>query len=302
MATVIGRERELGAIEAAFTARTTKKVPVCVLTGMGGVGKTSLARAYAQRHLDDYGIVWWIRAEDRAVVDLEYRGLLEIVLSSGEATQIRDAVAAACAWLGTCRYRWLLILDNVQDAQSLQGLIPAKGNGNVVVTTRSSRWTDHSNLLPVDKLDRESAIDLLMRRSPDQDEATAKELAEELGDLPLALTQAASFVQAHAVDLATYMRLYRESAAELLGGSPPEDYSHTVATTWQVAIDRLPASARNLLNLLVYLAPDSIPVSLFMSGEIPLLPDELAVRRAVGELLSHSLVSRGAPGTSPCIA
>src|SRR4029078_5682134 len=65
---------------------------------------------------------------------------------------------------------------------------------------------------------------------------------------------------------------------------------------WQVAIDKLPDSARNLLNILAYYAPDSIPISLFTPGEIPLLPDELAVRRAIGELLGHSLVSHGAKG------
>jgi GTPase SAR1 family protein len=64
-----------------------------VLTGMGGVGKTSLARAYARRHRADYGVVWWIRAEDTATIDGDFRSLLEI-LAPRDAGQIRDATAA----------------------------------------------------------------------------------------------------------------------------------------------------------------------------------------------------------------
>jgi hypothetical protein len=295
LAEVVGRERELDEIRSAFATRS-KAPAMRVLTGMGGVGKTSLARAYAQRHLDDYGIVWWVRAEDPAAVDLEFRGLLEIVLSSGEATQIRDAVVAACAWLGTCRERWLLVLDNVPDAAAIRGLIPARGNGNVLLTTQATRWPNPSTVLRVDPLDRDSAVDLLMTLSRDENKPAARELAKELGGLPLALAQAASFVHTHPLDLATYLRFYRDRTAELLDDNPPDDYPHTVATTWQVAIDKLPEPARNLLNLLAHYAPDSIPISLFTTGEIPLLPDELAVHRAVGELLNHSLVTHGTPG------
>jgi hypothetical protein len=100
MAEVVGRDRELAGLRAAFAAKQQRKGPVVqVLTGMGGVGKTSLARAYAQRHLDDYEVVWWVRAEDRTAVDGEYRALLELVHSGAEAQLVRDAVLNANNWL-----------------------------------------------------------------------------------------------------------------------------------------------------------------------------------------------------------
>jgi hypothetical protein len=270
LAAVIGRDSELAAIHTALTSRPTAKSPaVRVLAGMGGVGKTSLARAYAQQHLADYGVVWWVRAEDSAAVDSEFRGLLEIVLSTAEAAQIRDAVATACAWFGNRRDRWLLILDNVPEPAAVRGLIPAKGNGHVLITTQAASWPNPDTVLSIDPLDTEQSADLLITLSRDEDVDAARDLAKELAGLPLALTQAASFVCTNALDLATYARFYRESSADLHGDNRPDDYPHTVATTWQVAIDRLPESARNLLYLLAYCAPDSIPGQPLHAGRDP---------------------------------
>ncbi|MBY8853064.1 ATP-binding protein, partial [Saccharothrix sp. MB29] len=137
MAEIIGREQDLADLRTAFTAARTSRAPVVqVLTGMGGVGKTSLARAYAQRHLDDYAVVWWIRAEDPTAIDGEYRGLLELVHSAQEAKLVRDAVQRANAWLAEQRQPWLLVLDNVPDA-ALRGLFPARGVGHVLVTSQA---------------------------------------------------------------------------------------------------------------------------------------------------------------------
>ncbi|WP_424183420.1 AAA family ATPase [Actinokineospora sp. G85] len=294
MAEVIGRERELDELRAAFTAPGKRRGPVVrVLAGMGGVGKTSIARAYAQHHLDDYDVVWWVRAEDPAAVDAEFRGLLELVLSPAEARLVRDAVPVATAWLGDRRKPWLLVLDNVPEAAALRGLHPARGSGHVLVTSQSARWPDPGAVHRVEPLDAEAAIELLTTLSLDPDPDAARDLAAELGGLPLALTQAASFVAANALHLATYTRFYRDRAADLLADGRPTDYPHTVATTWQVAIDKLSAPARSLLDVIAHLAPDAIPVKLLHR----VLPDELTATRATGELLAHSLVSRGVPGT-----
>jgi len=62
---VIGREAELATLRAAFVHPGRSRRPgVRVLTGLGGAGKTSLARAYAERYQEHYELVWWVRAED----------------------------------------------------------------------------------------------------------------------------------------------------------------------------------------------------------------------------------------------
>jgi hypothetical protein len=275
---------------------------------MGGVGKTSLARAYAQRYRNDYGVIWWVRAEDPGVIDAELRSLLEALGSPGEVAQIHDARTAALTQLGRLDDPWLLVLDNVADAAAVQALLPPAGQGHVMITSQATNWPDPSVVVPVLPLVRGAAIMVLTRLSLDDDATAAEALANELAGLPLALIQAASFVRTNAIDLARYLRWYRERSADLHREGRPADYPHTVATTWRLAIERLTTNARTLLNLLAYYAPDAIPVQLLLASpdvggielaEViqPLLADELARSQAIGELHRYDLAMPAASDT-----
>jgi hypothetical protein len=162
---IVGREDELRDLRPAF-----ERERVQVLAGMGGVGKTSLARAYANRHLGDYGIVWWVRAEDPAAVDAEFRALLEILLPPGEAAQVGDARTVAFNLLAGQRDRWLLVLDNVPEAAAVQGLLPPAGDGHVLITSRDRRWP---NATAVEPLGTEAAVRLLGNGDPESDREAA---------------------------------------------------------------------------------------------------------------------------------
>ncbi|SDY13534.1 Tetratricopeptide repeat-containing protein [Amycolatopsis xylanica] len=270
---------------------------------MGGVGKTSLARAYAQRYQREYGLVWWVHAEEHGTIDRDFRSLLELLVPY-RAERVNDPVARVHEALLKERKPWLLILDNVTDPAAAYGLVPATGDGLVLITSQSAHWPGELSV-GVGQLGLDSSIELLLSLSQDDDERTAEALAEELGRLPLALVQAGSFARANAVELATYLRLYRTHRAELHQVKQiHDDYAHTIATTWQVAIDRLPPSARTVLNLLCCYASDAIPVAALLSSEPgialpqdlaprvrPLLRNELTRHRAVGELLAYSLIT-----------
>jgi len=303
LARVVGREDELSLLRAGLWAG---RMPVVrILSGMGGVGKTTLARAYAQRHQGDYQVVWWVRAEDADAVDAEFRGLLEFLLPPDEAGHVRDARSAALTLLSRWQNPWLLILDNVADAEVAHSLIPGAGNGHVLITSQSAHWPTEDAVLRISALAPDGAIELLVRLSLDTDRESAEALAAELGRLPLALTQAGSFVRANGIDLATYHRLYRARSSELNADARPPDYPHTVATTWQLAIRQLSPSAAALLNLLSFYASEAIPLSFLLTGapatiELPaavetqlrpLLVDELTRHRAVGALHGHSLIT-----------
>ncbi|HET9116813.1 MAG TPA: BTAD domain-containing putative transcriptional regulator, partial [Pseudonocardiaceae bacterium] len=309
---VIGRHGELATLRAVFTDPARQQRPVMrVLTGLGGVGKTSLARAYAQRYLAHYGLVWWVRAEDPEAVPGEFRALLDIVAPQ-YAEHSHDPVQAVHAMLANRAGNWLLIIDNIAEPEALRGILPAAGNGDVLVTSRAGTWPDRQMVLPVQPLAASHAIRLVTGLSGDADTDSAAVLSQELGGLPLALAQAACYVAHSALDLAGYLRLYRSRRAELHQQGHAPDYPATVATTWQLAFDQLSTPAQALLNVLAWYAPDTIPLDRLLTCDIsrlklpdfadcplrPLLTDALDRHRAITELISYGLLSRVGSGGS----
>ncbi len=308
-AEVVGREAELITLRARFTGQQRTNRPMLqVLTGLGGMGKTSLARAYAQRYLEHYELVWWIRAENPEAVPAQFRALLDI-LDPRYAVQIHDPVQATHAKLANRTEPWLLVIDNIAEPEALRGLLPAAGTGDVLVTSRAGTWPDRRMVLPVQPLTQPHAVDLVTTLSGDADQSTAAVLAGELGYLPLALAQAGCYVAQSALDLAGYLALYRVRRAELHQQGHAPDYPDTVSTTWQLAFDQLSPEARALLNLLAWYAPDAIPLDQLLNPDTdhlvlpkqvesvlrPLLADELRQHRAITELIAYGLVTHAGP-------
>jgi hypothetical protein len=309
---VIGRHGELAMLRAAFTDPARQQRPVMrVLTGLGGVGKTSLARAYAQRYLAHYGLVWWVRAEDPEAVPGEFRALLDIVAPQ-YAEHSHDPVQAVHAMLANRAGNWLLVIDNIAEPEALRGMLPAAGNGDVLVTSRAGTWPDRQMVLPVQPLAASHAVRLVTALSGDADQDSAAILSHELGGLPLALAQAACYVANSALDLAGYLALYRSRRAELHQQGHAPDYPATVATTWQLAFDQLSTPAQALLNVLAWYAPDTIPLDRLLTCDTdrlrlpdpanrplrPLLTDALHRHRAISELISYGLLTRVGSGGS----
>jgi Helix-turn-helix domain/NB-ARC domain/Tetratricopeptide repeat len=308
-AEVVGREDELISLRVGFTDTQRPSRPVLrVLTGLGGVGKTTLARAYAQRYQDQYELVWWVRAEDPDAVPEEFRALLDI-LAPQYAERTHDPVQALHAVLANRTKPWLLVIDNVAEPKALRGLLPAAGTGDVLITSRAGNWPNRRITLPVQPLTQPHAIRLVTALSGDPDQTTAVLLAQELGCLPLALAQAGCYVAHNAFDLASYLALYRRHRAELHQHGDAPDYPATVATTWQLAFDQLTPLARALLNLLAWYASDAIPLDRLLTTDTdhlplpeqietllrPLLADELCQHRVVTELVFYGLLTRAEP-------
>ncbi|HET9116810.1 MAG TPA: FxSxx-COOH system tetratricopeptide repeat protein [Pseudonocardiaceae bacterium] len=311
-AEVVGREDELTTLRARFTDPQRPPRPVLqVLTGLGGMGKTSLARAYAQRYQERYELVWWIRAETPEAVAGEFHALLNI-LAPQYAQLSGDPIQAVHAVLANRTEPWLLVIDNIAEPEALRGLLPAGGSGDVLVTSRAGTWPDRRMVLPVAPLTSPHAVRLVTMLSGDSDQVTAAVLAEELGALPLALAQAGCYVSNSALDLDGYLALYRSRRAELHQQGRAPDYPDTVATTWQLAFDQLCPSARALLNLLAWYAPDTIPLDRLLSSDTdhrelpepvnmllrPLLLDPLHRHRAITELITYGLLTCAGPAGS----
>ena len=159
----------------------------------GGSGKTALAVEYAYSHQDQYDIVWWIRADTQATIVTDLAGLAAKLARSGQIFDSpRQACAAAIDELQR-RDRWLLIFDNARKPEDLASFLPAKAIGHVLITSGNSNWESLASILPVNSWSRNESIEFLRLRLGGIDDLhVADQLAAALGDLPLAIEQAAT--------------------------------------------------------------------------------------------------------------
>jgi hypothetical protein len=280
-----------------------------VLTGLGGVGKTSVAVEHAYRRQADYDLVWWVNGEHPASLLADLAALAGQLKLAPEAP-VETQVAALRSWLERHK-RWLLVLDNVDDPQAVVELLPRSASGQVVLTSRAGvGWEPLASVLSVDVLSPGDAADLLLGRAGEtgpEAEAAATTLATILGGLPLALEQAGAYVASTGtVTLTGYAELFGTRALELLRRGQPLGYQHTVATTWSLTLQHLreaEAAAVDLLTLVAFLGPDNLPQPLLAAraDELPeplasVARDPLALGDSVAALRRYSLVRVVADG------
>jgi len=284
---------------------------VVALTGLGGAGKTSVAVEYAHRRVDQRGVAWQLPAEDATVLAAGFAELAA-QLGTGAVTGGGDLVAAVHSVLAAHPGRWLLIFDNAPDQVSVQRFLPPAGRGRVLITSQSAVWP-RGQAVEVPVLDTEVAAMFLVNRAGDRKSQAAAALAAELGGLPLALEQAAAYIQATGTTLAGYLRLFQDRRADLLARGETPGHPADVAATLGLALSHLEAqapAAAALLRLLACLAPEPVPLTLLLSdaqaaGDLspdvaavlgPLLGDPVAVGDAVTALRRYSLVTPAGDG------
>jgi len=295
-----GRKDILSELRAALTSGEPAAWKQAV-TGMGGVGKTQIALEYIYRHMAEYQIIWWIRSEELATMASDYANLAEpLGLPEKDSIDQTEIVKAVKSWLEH-NSGWLLIFDNAQDANEMGDYLPQAGGGHIIITSRNPGWSKIAKLLPAKVFDRAESIDFLCRRTGQDDKEVADLLAEELGDLPLALEQAGAYIEETSISLAAYCELFQSRRQELWGEeTPPMGYPQAVGATWSLAMDRVgeeSPEAAYLLNLCSYLAPDDIPMELLRKGKEHLpeplasaVADQLIMNRAVSALSHYSLI------------
>src|SRR5580700_11007666 len=210
---------------------------VQALHGMGGVGKTQLAIEYVHRFAAEYDVVWWIAAE-RSELIAEQFGLLAAELGCTLPGADLDAVRRAVLAELHGRDRWLLVFDNAEDPEDLAPWLPG-GTGHVLITSRAHRWEEIAVSIQVDVLDRSESIAILRRRVPALSEADADGIAEAVGDLPLAISQAAGYMDDTGRGAAEYTGLLGARAAEILDQGRPSSYPQSLAAVTQLAVERL---------------------------------------------------------------
>ena len=200
-----------------------------------------------------------------------------------------------------------LIFDNADQPEDLNEILP-RGQGDVLVTSRNHRWQAVVDTIPVDVFTRAESTDFLAKRVPKGDRdvdrnvshADAARLAEELGDLPLALEQAGALQAETGMSVDEYLRLLKEHAADIMAEGRSAEYPRSMTAAWRLSVSTLKRQlpqAMDLLRCCAFFGPEPIPRDVFgrgtQSGETrvgELLADPILLARAIRELGRYALV------------
>lgn|GEM_PF-6278491 len=289
-----GRKEELGYIAKNF--ESSREIYIAqAITGIGGIGKSRLAKEYAYSHRKRYQLVWWINCESTQTIDDCYSELANeisnkssvlisqppihpIQIKKQNPDQIREWVMLRLREIADC----LLIFDNATDKKSLMSYLPsfsmfAAGYNHIVITSQNENW-QIGQLLPVQLglLNPEESKQLLhhwIKGSeaesfiPEEDEL-ATELSDLLSNFPLALAQAGAYIQENRnVTLEDYIKLYKKAKNDLTLLKDKRfmylpDYQHPLVVTWEISLKKIETKypdARILLEYCSYLASRNIP-------------------------------------------
>jgi hypothetical protein len=301
----LGRDDALAAVDAALK-RYEGRVAITALHGLRGVGKTTLAAAYAELHRADYRATWWIRAQTDSTMraDLAALGVRFGWVAADEKEE--PALAAVRERLRHEGEGLLLIYDNAIDAASLKPHLPPGGAARVLVTSNAHAWRGVAAPVEIQLWPKAIGADYLIARTGrDKERADAEALSEALGGLPLAHEQAAAYCERLEVSFAEYRKRFDATPARLLDDAKhaPAEYNDglTVAKTFALAIEKaakLHPAAEPLIVHAALLAPEPIPLFLFTEGRekfrepLAMLLADDGLEEALAALRAFALVDR----------
>ena len=261
-----GEQEQLNALISDPTQRRT------VLVGMRGCGKTQLASALAQQCEDaHWSLIAWLNAgsPESITSDLvELARELKIDTSDQPApeTIIRRLFTRLKSADPSDR---LIVFDNVENIDDLRGLVPSgEGLRAVATTTNNAGWEHHWKIIKVGVFDRSDSINYLLTVTNSINHDAADTLARRLGDLPLALAQAAATALDEDWTLTQYLRLLKKHRSEqVIRSIPGDEYPHDVYGALRMAIrgtlnnldEGTRRAARRQLGALALLAASGVP-------------------------------------------
>ncbi len=317
------REHELVQIYAMLKAGPEDRVHTHVINGLGGVGKTQVALAYAHSYKHLYKTVLWVDASTHNTLIsslINIADALKLKLAGAERQNDQKVITTIRLWL-EAQANWLLILDNIEDPRSAQDLIPSISNGHILFTARTqATGTLVSSTYHLDELKPEDGALLLLRRTKKLEvyntfeqanenvRKTALKLSYVLGNLPLMLDQAGAYIEETNIDMLNYLEYYEDNKLRhtLLRwrGDMTSDHLESVTETWNNAFEIIPRAnpaAYDLLRFCAFLSPEDIPEEIITEGAAKLLPtlqpfahDPLQKNQAIAALRKYSLLDQNA--------
>ncbi|MCB2353140.1 tetratricopeptide repeat protein [Clostridium estertheticum] len=276
---------------SCFTGRTDKlkdlyvalrEYKVQVLIGISGVGKSQISVMYSYINSDEYNFIFWVRGDTDNNLFNDYKSIGKNVgILNGDNNNYEQCIKMVNKWL-ECNDKWLLIFDDCEDYDQIYSYIPNKHSGHIIITSKNPDWINLIKPLNIDPFTEDEAIKLLLKRSnkvvefnEDDDiksllkkagleaDNSAYELANKLGKLPLALNQAAAYIEENNISFKEYIELYNHYNLSLFEKNyDKKDYRYTVKTVWKISLEKIEKKLPLSIEIIKFL-------SVFSNNKIP---------------------------------
>lgn len=261
---------------------------VCAVTGLSGVGKSSLAAAHVASYAYRYNLIFWVDASTEDALIASFYRLLQHLTNSDRESEphsgtdyLRELVHSALQKLPG---RWLLVFDDASP-NTLINWLPKLGRGDVIITSSIKQgWRKVQGRVEVDGMTQVEARDLLVRRlmlepaDIGQYSKVLDGLARSLEFWPLALELASGYIVSCEISI-KLIENYQEMILRRAVSdnfSVPAGYPRTLVSAINLGIDRLIAvtKAQNnpilqplaVLGHLCFLNSSRIPTHLAVSS------------------------------------
>ncbi len=268
-----------------------------VVTGLRGVGKTHLAAAYARSMFDSgHGLVGWVDAETPGST---LSGLADIAERLGVADRDGDSAVSARRLrdhLSGGADPALLVFDNAADPDGLRDLLPTGGRTRILITSADHSFKALGAAVDLGCFTRPEAVRYLAESTGLAADDGADQVAEDLGDLPLAVSAAAATIVGRRLGYAEYRQLLHHSPLPTaLRRGAGHEYPRSVVQAILLCVDTTEAATDDyqldvdvawLLGAMAMLSPGGVHRSLFATSNRRI--DEALDRCVAGSLLSWS--------------
>lgn len=291
----VGRGSELDQLDTQ--QGEYQSAAVAVVHGLGGIGKSTLAAHWAARREHGCYPVRWISSETPSSIQLGLASLaVDLEPSLAALISMEYQAQWAVQWLAA-HSGWLLILDNVDSIADIEPLLTRATAGRYLITSRLSAGWRGINPVILDVLSPVESMELaakILAPSGSRDLNGLDILCAELGHLPLAIDQVASYLAQNPLTTPLeYLELLKRYPGEIYQQSAENSSgSRTISRIWRITMDRIAAKqplAADLLRALAWYAAGPIPATIpeaLLDGEA----DPRQINSALSLLLAYSMI------------